>query len=95
MSKRASVPFREIAAEWERDPDFAQAVQDMKPYYELVSQIFKARTELGLTQAQLAARVGTKQSNISRLERGDYNPSLEFLHKVATGLGKSLHVVLE
>ena len=95
MSKRAGVPFREIAAEWERDPAFTQAVQDMKPYYELASQIFKVRTELGLTQAQLAARVGTKQSNISRLERGDYNPSLEFLHKVATGLGKPLHVVLE
>jgi predicted transcriptional regulator len=95
MSKRASVPFREIAAEWHQDPAFAEAIQDMKPYYELVNQIIKARTELGLTQAQLAARVGTKQSNISRLERGDCNPSLEFIQKVATSLGKSLHVVLE
>jgi transcriptional regulator with XRE-family HTH domain len=43
-----------------------------------------------MTQAQLAERVGTKKSNISRLESGRYNPSLDFLIKVADGLGRQI-----
>jgi transcriptional regulator with XRE-family HTH domain len=42
----------------------------------------------------LAELVGTKKSNISRLESGRYNPSLDFLIKVADGLGKQIIVKL-
>jgi transcriptional regulator with XRE-family HTH domain len=45
-----------------------------------------------MTQEQLAERVGTKKSNISRLESGRYNPSLDFLVKVAEGLGKQIQM---
>lgn len=45
-----------------------------------------------MTQAELAKRVGTQKSNISRLESGNYNPSLDFLAKVAEALGKNLNV---
>ncbi|MDL2290492.1 helix-turn-helix transcriptional regulator [Desulfovibrio sp. OttesenSCG-928-F20] len=40
----------------------------------------------------MADRLGIKQSNISRLESGNYNPSLDFLKKIASGLGKELHI---
>ena len=40
----------------------------------------------------LAKKVGTAQSNISRLESGNYNPTLEFLEKIANSLGKKLKV---
>ena len=53
-----------------------------------------ARIEKNITQNQLAEMIGTKQSNISRLESGEYNPSLEFLNKVAQALGKSLEIRL-
>ena len=43
-------------------------------------------------QEMLAEKVGTKKSNISRLESGRYNPSLDFLEKVAGGLGKEIKV---
>ena len=43
-----------------------------------------------MTQKQLAEKVGTKQSSIARLESGNYNPSLQFLQKVANALGKQL-----
>ena len=52
----------------------------------------RARTSIGMTQAELAKRVGTQKSNISRLESGNYNPSLDFLAKVAEALGKNLNV---
>lgn len=55
-------------------------------------QIKNARKEQGMTQELLAERVGTKKSNISRLESGRYNPSLDFLEKVAGGLGRGIEV---
>lgn len=59
---------------------------------QVADQVVKARTELKLTQKELAERMGDKQSNISRLESGTYNPSLEYLNKVAEALGKKLHI---
>jgi len=43
-----------------------------------------------MTQEDLARKVGTKQSNISRLEKGNANPSLQFLKKIADSMGKEL-----
>lgn len=62
--------------------------------YQVIREIINARKELNLTQEQLAQLVGTKQSNISRLESGEYNPTLEFLGKVAQVMGKTLEVRL-
>ncbi|MCH5296017.1 MAG: helix-turn-helix transcriptional regulator [Treponema sp.] len=45
-----------------------------------------------MTQKQLAEKMGTRQSNIARLESGNYNPSLHFLQRVASALGKRLSI---
>jgi DNA-binding XRE family transcriptional regulator len=60
--------------------------------YEIKKQIIRYRIENNLTQKELADRIGTKQSAISRLENDDYNPSVEFLDKVAHALGKKLEI---
>ena len=62
------------------------------PRYEVVEQLKNARKAQDVTQETLAARVGTKKSNISRFESGKYNPSLDFLVKVAESLGKQIHI---
>ena len=54
---------------------------------EIAAQLRQVRKEQGKTQERLAEKVGTRKSNISRLESGRYNPSLDFLEKVAGGLG--------
>lgn len=59
---------------------------------EVAQQLREVRRAQGMTQESLAERVGTKKSNISRLESGRYNPSLDFLVRVAKGLGKQLQV---
>ena len=59
---------------------------------EVAQQLREVRKSQGMTQESLADRVGTKKSNISRLESGRYNPSLDFLVKVAGGLGKQIQV---
>ena len=51
-----------------------------------------ARKEKNLTQKDLAELIGTKQSNISRFESGNYNPTLDFLNKLASAVGKELEV---
>ncbi|MDD2361964.1 MAG: helix-turn-helix transcriptional regulator [Oscillospiraceae bacterium] len=76
------------------DPKLNEEYKRLEPEYEIIRQVITARAEQNLSQADLAKRVGIKQSNISRLESGNYNPSLDFLRKIASGLGKELHVEL-
>lgn len=57
------------------------------PEFELITSLIKRRLERGLTQKELASRIGTKQASIARLESGTYNPSLAFLNKVSYALG--------
>lgn len=75
-----------------QDEEFLKEYDKLKPRYAVISQIIEARKEQNLTQAELAKRVGTQKSNISRLESGNYNPSLDFLIKVVHCLGKELDI---
>lgn len=59
---------------------------------DVVRQLKETRQEQHLTQEVLAQRAGTQKSNISRLESGTYNPSLDFLVKVAGCMGKTLQI---
>ena len=62
---------------------------------EIARQMKQARKESCLTQQTLAERIGTRTSNISRMESGTYNPSLDFLVKAAAGMGKRVRIVIE
>lgn len=84
--------WKDVEAEFLRDPETKAEFEALRPQYEIISQIIKARSEQGLTQEELAARTGLQRSNISRLESGTYNPSIELLTRVAKGLGLELHV---
>ncbi|PTV98380.1 DNA-binding XRE family transcriptional regulator [Halanaerobium saccharolyticum] len=60
--------------------------------YEIKKQIIRYRIENNLSQKELAEKIGTKQSAISRLENDGYNPGVEFLDKVAHAIGKKLEI---
>ncbi len=94
MSK-AGVKLENIEARLMKDTEFKAEFEKLKPRYELIAQIIGARNQLNLTQEELAKRVGTQKSNISRLESGAYNPSLDFIIKVARSLGKEVHISIE
>ncbi len=93
MSK-AGISFEEMKTDMLKDEEFKIEYEKLKPRYEAIEQIIRARKEQNITQAELAKRVGTQKSNISRLESGNYNPSLDFLAKVAESLGKKISVKL-
>jgi predicted transcriptional regulator len=75
-----------------RNEDVRKELKNNEAEYKLIEEIITARQERNLTQKDLAELVGTKQSNISRLESGNYNPTLDFLNKVARAIGKELEV---
>ena len=77
-----------------KNKEIKKTYDDLEPEFELVQLIIKNRLKAGLTQAELAEKIGTKQSAISRLERGAYNPTVSFLRKVAEALGAELHISL-
>lgn len=59
---------------------------------ESAAKLKKARLKKGLTQEALAQAINSKKSSISRLERGDQNISLKYLHKVARALDVSVRI---
>lgn len=91
MSK-AGAKFSDIREQLMKDEEFKAEYEKLKPRYDLLSQIIEARAAQNMTQEELALRVGTQKSNISRLESGTYNPSLDFITKVAKSLGKEIHI---
>ncbi len=78
-----------------QNPDFRAAYEAEDKRIELVLQIIKLRQQRGMTQADLAKAIGTRQANVSRLERFDANLTLGTLEKVARALGASLRIDLE
>lgn len=93
MSK-AGVKFERIKEKLLEEEEFRNEYERLKPRYDIISQFIEARAEKNITQEELAKMVGTQKSNISRLESGTYNPSLDFLIKVAKCLGKEIKVKL-
>ena len=93
--KSASVSFSEVKQELLNDVRVQEEYDKLQPRYEIINQIVRVRQQKNMTQEQLAELIGTKKSNISRLESGKYNPSLEMLIKIAQALGKTLKLELK
>lgn len=71
---------------------FKAEYDKLQPEFAVIRAIIRARADRGITQKELASRVGTKQSVISRLESGRANPSVNFLKKLATALNSHLEI---
>ena len=85
--------YREYVAEREaRDPEFRKAREAGRPQYEFRRALIGARLAAGLTQAELAEAIGTKQSAIARLEGGESNPTLDMLVRLAKALSISFEI---
>jgi transcriptional regulator with XRE-family HTH domain len=76
-----------VAEREESDPAFREARDKLRPMFEYRRALIGARLAAGLSQKELAARLGTTQSAIARLESGTRLPSVETLYKLAQVLG--------
>ena len=77
-------------------PDVKAEYERLKPEFAFLDQVLAARKAAGLTQADIARRIGTTQSAIARLESGSgkHLPSLATLHKYASAVGCRVEIRL-
>lgn len=73
------ISHSEVKHQLLKDPKVKAEYDRLAPEYEAISAIIQKRLEKNMSQKDLADKVGTKQSAISRLESGNANPSLKFL----------------
>jgi DNA-binding XRE family transcriptional regulator len=90
MARKNMPKFEDWEAEKIKDPDFLAAAEELEPGY----QVARLRMLRGLTQAQLAEMVGTRQPSIARLENGTSAPSFSFLKKIAEALDAKIEFKL-
>ena len=74
------------------NPEFAAQWERQRPEREYIKAIIAARMEQNLTQKELAVKTGIRQSNISRIEKGNCSPTVATLQQIANGVGKTLHI---
>lgn len=86
--------FDDYKKEWMKNPKFRKAYDDLELEYALIDKIIEKRIKEGLTQTEIARRMGTKQSAISRFESGNYNPTLAFIKKLADALDVKLKITI-
>ena len=86
--------FEKHLAKQIKNSEFA-AYDELEAQYAFAQQVIAARLAAGITQAELAQRVGTSQANISKLEHGTLNPSFDMARRVAVGLGKRLNITMQ
>lgn len=74
------------------DPEFKKEYDALEPEFAIIRAIVDARIETGLTQKELSERTGIAQSDISKLENGNANPSIRTLKRLANAMGKTLKI---
>ena len=75
-----------------QDPDFAAAYEEIQPEMDIIRAIIDARISQNMTQKELAEKTGINQTEISRLENGNRNPSIKLLQRLADGMGMTLKI---
>jgi len=86
--------YKQLKSKLLKDREIKKSYEMLKPEFDFITAIIEKRIEKGLTQKMLAKKVGTKQSAISRLESGIYNPSFAFLKKAVNAMDLDLKVSL-
>ena len=92
MKRQDVLYWEDFEKELLKRPGFKEAQEETRLEYEIARALIKARIEKGLTQAEVAKRMKTKQSVISRVENARTVPSLSFLKRLAQVLNASLRI---
>ena len=90
-----TIPLSKLSDKWFKDPEFVREYQALEEEFALATALIKARADAGLTQEEVAKRMGTTQSVVARLEGGRSRPSTTTLAKFAKATGTKLRVSFE
>jgi len=89
-----TISFEELKARLLANPEVKKEYDALAPEFEFSAELLRARLRSGLSQAELAARMGTSQSAIARLESGQTLPSTKTLLRFAEATGSKLELQL-
>ena len=84
--------FDTFLEEQMKDQDFKNEFENLQPELDVIRAIVDARTSQNLTQKQLSERTGINQADISKLENGTRNPTLNMLKRLAKGMNMELKI---
>ena len=84
--------LKEYKDEQMQDGEFVKEYEAIQPELDVIRAIVDARTSQNMTQKELAERTGINQADISKLENGTRNPSVNLLKRLAEGLGMALKI---
>ena len=84
--------LKEFKSEQMQDAEFVKEYEAIQPELDVIRAIVDARTSQNMTQKELAERTGINQADISKLENGTRNPSVNLLKRLAEGLGMALKI---
>lgn len=84
--------FDDFLEEQMQNQEFKKEYDDLQPEFDVIRAIVDARTSQNLTQKQLAEKTGINQADISKLENGTRNPSINLLKRLAEGMGMMLKI---
>ena len=79
--------FNDFLKEQLKDPEIRAEYDALEPEFQIIQAMIDARKLKGITQKELSERTGIAQSDISKLENGNANPSLRTLQRLASGMG--------
>ena len=77
---------------FESDKNLKAKYDELAPRYEIISKAIDARLKQKMTQEEVAQKMGTTKSSVSRFESGNYNPTIDFLTRLSEALGKTLKI---
>ncbi len=87
--------YQQIKKQLLKNSEVKKVYEKLGPEFSMAKILITARLQKQVSQQELARLIGTKQSAISRLESGRYNPSLALLYKVADALNVQIKISLD
>ena len=82
--------FRKYLNEQLQDEEFRDEYERLEPEFSIIQAVFDARKSSRMTQKELSERTGIAQSDISKLENGNSNPTINLLQRLAEGMGMTI-----
>ena len=86
------ITFNDMLNEQMQNEEFRKEYEAIQPEMDVIRAIVEARISQNLTQKELSERSGINQADISKIENGTRNPSLNLLKRLADGMGMSLKI---
>ncbi len=88
-----TLSYDDLRKKWNRDPQFRRELEALDPEFMLARELIKARTNAGMSQSEVAVRMGASQPTVARLESG-HKPSLRTLERYAAAIGMKVEIHL-